>query len=337
MVGDHNVLRGNCLQEQRPVRLQRLQPGQGHQHHDRGQRDHRQQHRRLGDAQGRAAAAPAAASSGRSPVRWSADNWIHDNHSAGAVGRHQQHRLRDRGQLHLRQPRRGHRLRDQLQRRSSGATRFVRNGLGKGPENSGFPTPARVHLRVRQRQAGGRAMFNQTFEISGNVFTDNWAGVILWENADRFSGSPANTSTGSGTLVNPKVVTVEDLQRDHHQQAAVPRRLPVEDPERARARQRLQPRPGQDRQDLRVPQRLRLQRPVLELGHVPGLVAVPEGTDDPGRDHASTRATSSTPTPTRGPWNFIVHEQGNRVNWAAWQGAPYGQDQDSVIKVQGER
>ena len=30
-------------------------------------------------------------------------------------------------------------------------------------------------------------------------------------------------------------------------------------------------------------------------------------------------------------------EQGNGVNWASWQGAPYGQDTDSVIKVSGER
>jgi hypothetical protein len=39
----------------------------------------------------------------------------------------------------------------------------------------------------------------------------------------------------------------------------------------------------------------------------------------------------------RGPWNFIVHEQGTRVSWAAWQGAPYDQDKNSVIKVQGQR
>jgi hypothetical protein len=40
--------------------------------------------------------------------------------------------------------------------------------------------------------------------ISGNSFVDNWSGVIAWENADRFAGSPANTSTGVTTLVNPK-------------------------------------------------------------------------------------------------------------------------------------
>ena len=33
---------------------------------------------------------------------------------------------------------------------------------------------------------------------------DNWAGVVAWENADRFAGSPANTSTGNTTLVNPR-------------------------------------------------------------------------------------------------------------------------------------
>ena len=35
-----------------------------------------------------------------------------------------------------------------------------------------------------------------------------------------------------------------------------------------------------------------------------------------------------------GPWQFLVHEQGKLVNWATWQGAPYGQDHDSVVKVE---
>ena len=37
------------------------------------------------------------------------------------------------------------------------------------------------------------------------MFTDNWSGVILWENADRFCNSPANTSTGDCTIVNPGI------------------------------------------------------------------------------------------------------------------------------------
>jgi Right handed beta helix region len=44
-----------------------------------------------------------------------------------------------------------------------------------------------------------------TIDISNNLIEDNYNGVTLWENADRFCGSPANTSTGYCTLVNPSV------------------------------------------------------------------------------------------------------------------------------------
>lgn len=44
-----------------------------------------------------------------------------------------------------------------------------------------------------------------TIDISNNLIEDNYNGVTLWENADRFCGSSANTSTGYCTLVNPSV------------------------------------------------------------------------------------------------------------------------------------
>ena len=76
----------------------------------------------------------------------------------------------------------------------------MRNALVYGPKNPGFPTGA-IYLS----ESGGDARLNAgrfaTLEISGNVLTDNWSGVILWENADRFCGSPANTSGGYCTLV----------------------------------------------------------------------------------------------------------------------------------------
>lgn len=46
-----------------------------------------------------------------------------------------------------------------------------------------------------------------TIDISGNLIQNNYNGVALWENADRFCGSPANTSSGYCTLVNPKATT----------------------------------------------------------------------------------------------------------------------------------
>lgn len=38
-------------------------------------------------------------------------------------------------------------------------------------------------------------------EIYRNVLEDNWSGITLWENADRFCNSPANTSSGDCTLL----------------------------------------------------------------------------------------------------------------------------------------
>ena len=53
-------------------------------------------------------------------------------------------------------------------------------------------------------ESGGDGRVNDgvfsTMEIAGNYFEDNWGGVSLWENSDRFCGSPANTSTGFCTL-----------------------------------------------------------------------------------------------------------------------------------------
>ncbi|MFJ8111979.1 right-handed parallel beta-helix repeat-containing protein [Streptomyces sp. NPDC096132] len=38
-------------------------------------------------------------------------------------------------------------------------------------------------------------------EIYRNVLENNWSGITLWENADRFCNSPANTSSGDCTLL----------------------------------------------------------------------------------------------------------------------------------------
>lgn len=55
----------------------------------------------------------------------------------------------------------------------------------------------------------GRWAVQQETSSDGQRFTDNWSGIVAWENADRFAGSPANTSTGVATLVNPSVATVK--------------------------------------------------------------------------------------------------------------------------------
>jgi parallel beta-helix repeat protein len=89
---------------------------------------------------------------------------------------------------------------------------FVRNGIGEGPTNSGFPTGA-----IYISESGGdsrvpTAANISTITISGNVFTDNWDGVVLWENSDRFCGG--NHVYGQPdsicTLVNPSLLPLYD-------------------------------------------------------------------------------------------------------------------------------
>ena len=83
---------------------------------------------------------------------------------------------------------------------------FIRNALGQGPNNPGFPTAA-LYLSESGSDSRVPGPYGTTFEITGNTFTDNWAGVVLWESADRFCNSPANTSHVC-TLVDPSVATL---------------------------------------------------------------------------------------------------------------------------------
>jgi hypothetical protein len=81
---------------------------------------------------------------------------------------------------------------------------FVGNGVGDGPESDGFPTSA-----VYISESGADSRVNSAYKdspllIAHNNFVNNWGGVILWENSNRFCGSPDNTSTGYCTLVDPK-------------------------------------------------------------------------------------------------------------------------------------
>lgn len=78
---------------------------------------------------------------------------------------------------------------------------FVRNGWPAGQGNSSFPTGA-IYL---SESGGDSRVAGRTdkIDIHDNQFTDNWGGVILWENADRFCSSPANTSSGYCTIVSP--------------------------------------------------------------------------------------------------------------------------------------
>jgi hypothetical protein len=86
---------------------------------------------------------------------------------------------------------------------------FVHNSWVKGPTNPGFPTGAIYLSESGSDPRVKHARYGHSFKIAHNRFVDNWAGVVGWENADRFAGSPNNASTGYSTLVNRKVVNLK--------------------------------------------------------------------------------------------------------------------------------
>ena len=82
---------------------------------------------------------------------------------------------------------------------------FEDNAWGAGPGNPGFPTGA---LYVSESGGDSRVpgANSGVFEIEGNSFTDNWSGVVLWEDANRFCGNTLETNADDTcTLIDPSV------------------------------------------------------------------------------------------------------------------------------------
>ena len=210
----------------------------------------------------------------------------------------------------------------------------IRHNLrGRGParirSGDNFPDAA-----IYISESGGDARVpyglvgSPTIDISNNLIEDNYNGVTLWENADRYCGSPANTSIGLLHPGEPVGGEGVDLQRDEHRQGAVLLRLPVEDPERQGASQHLQDEPGQLLQ-LRD-QHVWPQRHLLQLRHVPVLVARTRVRRS-ARRSCTTRATSSATTPTSERGTSRSWTPASLVSPAAWKAAPYNQDAGSTF------
>ena len=83
---------------------------------------------------------------------------------------------------------------------------LVGNAIGDGSNQStpGFPDGA---IYISESGGDNRVASNYSGEllISGNVFTNNWGGVVLWENSDRYCSDGSDSDC---TLVDPSVYTV---------------------------------------------------------------------------------------------------------------------------------
>ena len=116
---------------------------------------------------------------------------------------------------------------------------FVRNALGAGPTNPGFPTGA-IYISESGSDSRVSGPYSNSFDITDNVFDDNWSGVVLWENSNRFCGPDSPDNAGSlCTLVDPSAASPTTCVRPGHQLPTAVQRLPLDDPERGCHRQHL--------------------------------------------------------------------------------------------------
>ncbi len=209
------------------------------------------------------------------------------------------------------------------------ANTFVRNGLVKGRGDTGFPTPA-VYLSESggDRRAGRE--YSTHLRVVGNRFVDNWGGVVGWENADRFAGSPANTSTGTTTLVNPRVATEANCKNP---------RLIGTDPYVDDCRWKTQNLLVTENYFAFSPERLGAACTAARLCGFSGLMSQ-YGTYPDWSPYHGTVVEQRVAVEQnnvwahnryRGPWRFMARELGNRVSWTTWRGTVYEQDRGSIL------
>ncbi|MEX0170293.1 right-handed parallel beta-helix repeat-containing protein [Streptomyces sp. LMG1-1-1.1] len=161
-------------------------------------------------------------------------------------------------------------------------------------------------------------------EIHRNVLEDNWSGITLWENADRFCNSPANTSTGYCTLL------VKDTKRCARPAIATA-------PLYADCRWRTQ------RVDVHD-NRFVLDKSVVDCEKLCDRMAVlsNEGTSPDWSPYLGDRVARAITGEQHnrwydnvyvGPWTFVAHDAGRVLGFRQWQGAPYRQDAGSTLRA----
>lgn len=204
---------------------------------------------------------------------------------------------------------------------------FIRNALVGGPADPGFPHAA-LYLSESGADPRAGSRYGTKLVVAHNRFRDNWSGVVLWENADRFAGSPANSSTGISTLVS-RQATVSACGSPSRVAKA-----PLINDCRWKT------------QHVRVLHN-RFVFSAARVGHgcaantgcgYNGLFSnygsYPSWSPFQGtvvENHITYSQDNVFASNVYvGAWRFMVHEQDHAVSWRTWRAAPYGQDRGSV-------
>ncbi|MER6765027.1 right-handed parallel beta-helix repeat-containing protein [Amycolatopsis sp. NPDC000673] len=203
-----------------------------------------------------------------------------------------------------------------------------RNNLldGRAHADRGDPFPAAT---IYVSESGGEPRLKartSNLEISGNVLQDNWNGIILWENADRFCNSPANTSSGSCTKLVPNVSTCSA--------PAIAKKPLYSD-----CRWKTQRVVVQHNQFTLNSKALGCEEVCGRMGVLSNFGSYPNWSPYQGAviQQAITfqQDNSWHDNAYAGPWTFVAKEMSNIVGIGEWQSAPYHQDANSSYKPNG--
>ncbi|MEU5531676.1 right-handed parallel beta-helix repeat-containing protein [Streptomyces sp. NPDC020362] len=162
-------------------------------------------------------------------------------------------------------------------------------------------------------------------EIYRNVLENNWSGITLWENADRFCNSPANTSSGDCTLL------VGSTQR-------------CAKPAIAKAPLYSDCRWKTQRVDIHD-NRFVLDKSVVKCTEKCDRMALLAnyGTYPDWSPYKGERVAGAITTGQHnrwhhnvyiGPWKFVAQDTNQVLDFGQWQGAPYQQDAGSTLDPQ---
>ncbi|GAA2066390.1 right-handed parallel beta-helix repeat-containing protein [Streptomyces albiaxialis] len=160
-------------------------------------------------------------------------------------------------------------------------------------------------------------------EVSRNLLENNWNGITLWENADRFCNSPANTSSGDCTLLVDKT--------DRCSRPGI-----AERPLYADCRWKTQRVSIHDN-------RFVLDKSVLKCDVKCDRMAVLAnyGTYPKWSPYKGERVAEAITRKQHnrwrdnayvGPWKFVAHDPSRVLDFGQWQGAPYEQDAGSTFE-----
>ena len=206
---------------------------------------------------------------------------------------------------------------------------LVRNALEAGAANTGFPTGA-IYISEAGSDERVDSEYNAALDITGNYLKDNWGGVVLWENANRFCSSPKNP-TDDCTLVNPNATleTCGDPGDGGLVDSA---------PYYSDCRWKTKNVKVHGNTFLHAPLNI---GPECTFDNHCGVMSVlsnwgswPEWS--PYRDDAIQVAitfgqgNSWSNNTYKGEWGFVPFKGGNLITFAKWQTAPYGQDEGST-------